>query len=506
MAYLCNRIPIADVCNMSIISLLHLSMDWTNRSILTLLTQNLTFLRLYKNSCIITAALILAGCNPPMNQLREFDEYYHRGDFRQAQDFCDTRIKGDNDASGNNLLWALQMGLVHRCREDYNQSTLWFDRCEDMLKTFDYQIRQTDIAATTFVNDNIIPYRGKTYDGIMVNTYKALNFMTIGRDDLARVEFNRAMERQTRAKEFFNTQIQKEKDKLDKANAQKNVDYTKTTESPEVKDRIRQAYPGLYEFQAYPDFVNPFSTYLAGVFFLIQGDIDKGRDLIKEAAGMVPDNPYIQKDFEVADNWLAGSANVGPTVWVFFENGLGPKKEEFRIDLPLFLFTDRIFYAGIALPRLVQRSPVAERLSIRMGDNVIPTEVVGDMDRVIQTEFAKEYPWILTRAIIAASVKGVSQYALATSGDKNNDSGKVIAAAGIALYSWITTAADVRIWTALPKDFQAARVPMPEDGKLTIRTSQGRDIPITLNPCRFAIVYIKMITGSSEPIMNIITY
>jgi hypothetical protein len=440
-----------------------------------------------------------------MKQLREFDDFYQGGSLHEAEEFCEDRIKGSS-ASGNNLLWALQMGQVQRSRLKYGDSTVWFDRCEDMMKTFDYQTRQTDVVATTFVNDNIIPYRGQTYDGIMVNTYKALNFMALGKDDLARVEFNRAMERQTRAKDFFNTQIQKEKDKLDKANAEKRVDYTKTAENEDVKARIRQAYPGLYEFEAYPDFVNPFSTYLAGVFFIIQGDISKGRDLLKEAAGMVPDNPYIQKDFEVADAWLSGNAALSPTVWVFFENGIGPKKEEFRIDLPLFLFSDRIFYAGIALPKLVQRSFAAERLSIRMGENVIPTEIVGDMDRVIQTEFAKEYPWILTRAIISAGVKAASQYALARSGDKKDDSGMIAAAIGAALYSWSTTAADVRIWSALPKNFQVARVPMPADGKLAIRSSQGRDFPVTLNPCRYGIVYIKMVSASCEPTIEIITY
>jgi len=441
-----------------------------------------------------------------MKQLREFDSLYQQSNLYEAEEFCENRIKDPSKASGNNLLWALQMGVVQRSRLKYDDSTLWFDRCEEMMKTFDFQQRQTDVVATTFVNDNVIPYRGYAYDGIMVNTYKALNFMVLRRDDLARVEFNRAMERQTRAKEFFNEQIQKEKDKLDKANAEKKVDYTKTAESQDVKDRIRQAYPGIYEFEAYPDFVNPFSTYLAGVFFFIQGDLGKSRDLLREAAGMVPDNPYIQKDFEVADASLTINSALSPTVWVFFENGVGPSKEEFRIDLPLFLFSDRVYYAGIALPKLVQRSCAAERLSIQMGENIIPTEIVGDMDRVIQTEFAKEYPWILTRAIISAGVKAASQYVLATPGDKNNDSAMVAAAIGAALYSWATTAADVRIWSALPKNFQVARIPMPTDSKLLIRSSQGRNFALSLNPCRYAIVYIKMVSATSEPIIDVITY
>jgi hypothetical protein len=446
--------------------------------------------------------LFLFGCNAPKEHLEQFNCMYQQGQLDLAEEFSEKKIKDPNNPSGEDLLWAMQLGSIQRARKNYQDSTLWFDRCEEMMKTFDPQSRETDVIGTTLVNDNVIPYRGWTYDGVMVNTYKALNFMALGDNDNARIEFNRAMERQTRAKEKFSEEIQKEKDRVEKANADKKVDYSKTTENPDVQNKIKEAYPGLYEFEAYPDFVNPFSTYLAGVFFTVIGDTSKARDLLKESAGMLPNNPYVKSDFEAADS----GNGIQPTIWVFFENGLGPTKEEFRLDLPLFLFDSNVYYTGIALPKLVQRWGASERLTIQSDGNYYPTEIVGDMDRVVQTEFSKEYPWILTRALISAGAKAAAQYALADQSNGNNSSGAAIAAIFVAAYNFATTAADVRIWSALPKDFQVARLPMPPDGKLTIQTSQGWSRTVEIASCKYAIVYIKMVSVSTEPTIEVITY
>jgi len=464
--------------------------------------KNLNSLRFIFYTMGLFSIVIIAGCNPARQRMEEFNSLYQQGQFREAEKFCAGKIKNYANPGREDLLWALQLAAVQRAQKKYDDSTLWFDRCEDMMKTFDPQWRETDILGTTLVNDNIIPYRGQTYDGVLVNTYKALNFIAIGKDDLARVEFNRAMERQTRAKEKFSAEIQKEKDKLDKLNADKKVDYSKSSDNPDIKSRIQQAYPQIYEFEAYPDFTNPFSTYLAGVFFTILGDVGKARDLLRESAGMVPDNPYIQKDFEVADRWINNLATPEPTVWVFFENGVGPIKDEFRVDLPLFLFTGKVYYAGIALPRLVERWPATPRLSVQSNGQTFQTELVGDMDRVIQTEFAKEYPWIITRAIVAAGTKAAAQVAIL----QQNESSNQLAAAAVALYSWATTAADLRIWSALPRNFQVARIPMPADGKLDIRSPQGYTYPIVIHPCRYAIVYIKMVSALIEPTIEVTAY
>jgi len=444
--------------------------------------------------------VLLAGCNTPQNRLAEFNRLYEKGDMSGAASYLTEKIKPGDSASGANLLWTMQLGLVERTRKQYAASNQWFDKAEALSKAFDTDITALDVIGTTMVNDNTRPYRGHAYDMIMVNTYKALNFMALGRDDLARVEFNRALERQIRAREAFNKEIQQRKEQMDKSARSKNVNLDKTLNDPNTEARIRKYYPNLYDFQAYPDFVNPAATYLAGVSFMMTDDPGKAADLIKESAGMVPDNTVIARDFASLQDWLDRGRAPAPCAWGVFENGLGPVKEEFRVDLPLWMVSNRMIYTGIALPRLVNRAPAADAIEVNSADGWVRTEPVADMDRVIQTEFAKNFPGILTRAIIAAAGKAVVQNTLL---DKQEPGTQVLGLM-MAAYTAATTVADVRMWTGLPKEFQAARVPMPAGGALTLRVA-GRSLEIPIESCRYAMVYVKMVSHQSEPLWNVIT-
>jgi len=411
------------------------------------------------------------------------------------------KVSKKKNPKGEDLLWALQLGTVKRIQQDYTKSTESFDKAEEMLKYFDEQSTLGDGIGSTIVNENVIPYRGEEYDGIMVNVYKALNFMAEKNFDLARVEFNRALDRQRRAKEKFNKEINKLKSDLDKENQQS--EFTKSNvENPETAELLAQKYPNLHNFEAYPDFVNPFATYLSGVFFNLVSDHSKAVDLLKESYGMVGDNAYIAEDLAVTENILDGKGRLEDTVWLIFENGLGPVKEEFRMDIPLFIATDDVKYVGIALPELLLRNKAHQYLIAEVDGNDYETRLVSDMDRVVQTEFSKDYPGILTRAIISTTAKAIAQYAL----EKQGSSKSSVASIFMAAYSFATTAADVRIWTSLPKEFQVARFPKPKDGKLKVKRPGSVSVEINIPDCNNAIVYVRITSGQAEPIFEVMAF
>lgn len=155
------------------------------------------------------------------------------------------------------------------------------------------------------------------------------------------------LDRQRRARENFAREIAKVKNELEQEQSKKDSRVKQNVENPEVQELITGRYPGLYEFQAYPDFVNPFTTYIAGVYFNLIGDHSKAVTFLKESYGMVSDNKYIAEDLAVTEQILDGQGELKDVVWVIFENGMGPIKEEFRIDIPLFLATDKVKYVGI---------------------------------------------------------------------------------------------------------------------------------------------------------------
>jgi hypothetical protein len=452
-------------------------------------------------------ALLVAGCNAPKSNLLKFDSAF-RTDSSSSSGLdnsiriAQSKISKSKNPKGEDLLWSLQLGSLERIKQNYTQSNDYFDKSEQMLNYFDYQNEAVDSFASIAVNENIVPYVGEEYDGIMINTYKALNFMALGENELARVEFNRALDRQRRAKEKFAKEIAKLQDELDKEQANEDSHVKENVENPEVKQLIADKYPGLYNFKAYPDFVNPFTTYIAGIFFNLVGDHSKAAPLLKEAYGMVSDNEYLAQDIAATEQVLDGKKELTNTVWVIFENGMGPVKDEFRIDIPLFGERDKVKYFGIALPKLEFREQAYPNLSITAADQNYTTEQVADMDRVIQTEFNKDFKSILTRAIISATSKAVAQYAL----EKKDDSSATLASFLVAAYQFATTAADVRIWTTLPKDFQVARFAIPADRQITINPSGGQSFQIEIPPCKNSLIYVKIPFRSAKPVYEVMTY
>jgi hypothetical protein len=451
---------------------------------------------------VFLLVVFLTGCNAPKSHLSTFSEYFNSSDYEKSIKFAKSKISKSKNPKREDLLWTLQLGTLERLRQNHQESNNYFDRSEEMLNFFDYQNATADSAAAIVVNENIVPYLGEEYDGIMVNTYKALNFMALGENDQARVEFNRALDRQRRAREEFAREIAKLQNELDKAQEKEGSQAKKNVDNSETNRLITDRYPGLYEFEAYPDFVNPFTTYIAGVFFNLVGDHSKAVTFLKESYGMVSDNEYIAQDLAVTEQVLDGQAELKDTAWVIFENGMGPVKEEFRIDIPLFVASDDVKYFGIALPRLIFREQAYSYLSIKAGGNNYNTQIVGNMDRVVQTEFGKDFKGILTRAIISATAKVVAQYAL----DKNDNSSSNIASLLAAVYSYATTAADVRIWTTLPKNFQVARLPMPADRLITIEAPGGESFPVEIPPCKNAFVYVRMPKKQTRQVLDLITY
>jgi hypothetical protein len=452
-------------------------------------------------------ALSIAGCNAPKNNLLKFNAAFRTGysgssGLENAMQIAQSKISKSKNPKGEDLLWSLQLGSLERIEKNYSRSNECFDKSEQMLNYFDYQNEATDSFAAIAVSDNIVPYVGEEYDGIMVNTYKALNFMALGENELARVEFNRALDRQRRAKEKFAKEIAKLQSELNKQENKEDSKVKENVENPETRKLIAERYPGLYNFKAYPDFVNPFTTYIAGIFFNLVGDHSKAGPLLKEAYGMVSDNEYLAQDIAITEQILDGQKELTDTVWVIFENGMGPVKEEFRIDIPLFGEKDKVKYFGIALPKLEFREQACPYLSVTASGQNFQTEQVADMDRVIQTEFNKDFKGILTRAIISATSKAVAQYAL----EKKDESSATLASFLVAAYQFATTAADVRIWTTLPKDFQVARFPMPADRIITIKPSGGESFQVEIPPCRNSLVYVKIPFRSAKPVYEVMTY
>ncbi|ASM37768.1 MAG: hypothetical protein SPI03_01135 [Campylobacter sputorum] len=405
----------------------------------------------------------------------------------------DTFIDEKSNSNLDLLMWYELNGSMKRNCLDYNASNYYFDKAEELYKSdVDLENSALKLAktiGTTFLNDNMDSYRGNIYESIMVNVYKGLNFMSIDKFGDARVEFNRALDRQRRAKDEFSKEIEEEIAKLEKEDS----NATKIATNKETQNVVYDAYNKsiFADFVTYPDFINPFATYMAGLFFIADKDYKKANEMFKESLAMQPQNIFLKSEFKLSQELLVGK-NHKKYIWLIYENGKSATKDEFRLDIPLFIVTDKVPYVGIALPTIKDGINSYEYLTI---DGETSSEI-SNIDRVIKTEFKTKLPFIVTKSLIRTTIKTLAAYA---SMDQNTYAG-----IGVGIFNLITNKADVRSWVSLPKNFQAARV-INLGKSVDIKNSQGGIIEsLSIPDDKNAIIYVNSPIQGSFSIHKII--
>ena len=457
---------------------------------------------------LAVVSLVFTGCTT-MVQKETYNQYEQNmtsgqmeGAVKQAIEKADVNPE---NGQAQNLLWSLEAGALLRMQKKYAQSNAFFDSAETLMKAEDTENvvgESIDGLGSMLINDTVMDYEQTHYDGIMANTYKAINFMFAGNNADARVEWNRVDDRQRRAGEAFSNKIASLKKELAE-NAEERQEAKESTKQSlaEAEKLLKEQGVDLSEWEPYKDYVNPFSTYMHGLFFMVNAtggsDYNKAYDSLKRTAGMTS-NSTVKTDLALADSLRRGKKSlksVEPTVWVVFENGLGPKKEEIRIDLPIFLVSDNVNYTGVALPKLVERDQAYPTLEV----NGAKTTVLSEMDRVVQAEFKAEFPYILAREVTRVVWKTIAQKQI---NDRSQVAGLLATVAQIA-----TTGTDLRLWNSLPKDFQLAKIRKPKDGVLTI-TGKGMVEPLKVKldaKAQFSIIYIRAVSPLRAPAVDIMS-
>jgi hypothetical protein len=434
---------------------------------------------------LLFTSLFFTGCmyKSTTSEIAQFNNILQENE-------CDFSIVDKKLKKGDDIiLWSIQGGALARNCGDFVKSNTFFDEAELHYK-FDVDMKNPmlevrDKTRTILLNNNANPYEGNIYEKIMVNTYKALNFLALSEKENARVEINRAIERQRIAKEYFANDIayleKKNSANLNELKSTQDL-YNSIAELRAERDETKaqtinfneeavniafEKYTQSSQKAVYSDFINPFTTYLSALFLLNDRSYQRSVDLFKEGLQMDPKNPQIAKDFTLADK-MAGEFNAKfkeHYVWLIYENGFGSVKEEVSISLPLFLVSDSLTYSTIALPSLEFRQASYPFLTIKnnSGDSS-KTYTIANMDSVAAAEFNKRFLGLAMEAVISAAAKTIIQKQL-------DDVDPLLGFLGF-IYQTTTAKADMRSWSALPKSFDVARIPI-KDGNIIVVDENG---------------------------------
>lgn len=419
-------------------------------------------------SAFLVSAAGLSGCRSTRAILSDYEANVLVGKFAEAA--SEPAAKAD-EGGKDALCWQLHAAAAERLAGNSAEAVRRFDIAEDQFVDFDNRSLPGQVAdktASMMTGDYAMPYPGAGQDRIFACLYKAIDFGVMGNSAAVRTELNRALLHQ------------------------QNWRAERSAEIVAAEERTRsdaQAYARSKGMTA------PLGADADGTVSRAFGDaafsaavranagFDAAHDgLVDRLAEDDYANAYLGRVNETFRRY-AGDSGPAPCdrVAVFVEDGMCPKRAEWRIDLPLVLFPwvgRYVQYAGMALPKLVYRNAAVSAYSVSGGGTTCPMAEIQDVDRLVKTEFDVFFRGALTREIIRAVARVGAQAALGAVRDNVSDSNTRLALTlvqlGTAAYGFCTTEADVRSWTALPKKAYMLDLPRPADGVVTVNCGTER--------------------------------
>jgi uncharacterized protein len=165
------------------------------------------------------AGLLATGCKT-YEQKNTAVASWHQGNITNALVEA-TKNADNNKDNKDTVIWKLEQGAILRANGQYEASNKAFDQAQAKIDDYEQKakVRVGQEAGALLSNQAELDYEGRSYDGIMLNTYKALNYLNLGEPDKARPELIRAYQRQQDAVEENKKRIAKVQDEAEVSGA-----------------------------------------------------------------------------------------------------------------------------------------------------------------------------------------------------------------------------------------------------------------------------------------------
>ncbi len=450
----------------------------------------------------VLASLLTSGCSTYSHKNKVI-VYWREGNVPAAAEEAAKRVKKADDGK-DMVIWHLEEGATLRALGKYQESNTAFDQAQDKMDDYAQKAKVSISRETAALlsNQANLPYEGRAYDGIMLNTYEALNYLALGEPDRARPAMIRAYQWQQDAVAANAKRIEKAQNSVNSSKDKKYID--KAEQDPALQAQIQGSMGDIKGLDAYADYVNPFTVYLDGLFFMADAsgysDLERAHKSFERVAGFAGTDEYLQRELALVDERMANKP-MSPTTFVIFETGCAPIRDQIRIDIPIFF--GPVTYVGAAFPTLQREGNFQPGLNVAAGGTNYSTHEVASMDAIVAQDFKNELPVIITKTIASTITKAIASGIANEAASQQSDWAGILTMIATSAYQASVNIADTRTWTTLPKEFQICCFPTPPDGKIEVMTPTGARVMVTLIPANQAksdvsanglnVVYVKSI-------------
>lgn len=452
------------------------------------------------------AILMATGCQTYKEQNRKSADLWRTGQVKAAVVEFSTKAAKEKD-NKDTIIWRLEEGAALRADGQFKESNTALEAAEDKITKFDEgaKVKLGSETVALMSNQAQLPYEGRTYDKIMLNTYKALNYLQLGEPEKARVEFIRAQQRQVEAVEINQKRIEKAEAQLAKAKEKEKFDPEKAKEDPKSKTQLDGAYAFLDQYKAEANYKNPAAIYLHALFFMTAAtgpaDLELAKHSLDEVLGMAGENKFVKEDRALLDQAFLGQPLPAST-YVFFETGTAPVRDQIRIDLPLFIVgVGKLPYVGASFPTLRPQDGHLSSLAVTAGETQTATATLATMDAIVAREFKDELPTIIAKTLASTMAKAAAIYFINQEAKRQGNMAYLASQIATSIAFAAVNIADTRTWTTLPKEFQVCRVPTPADRKIHVGDGALKT-EVQVAEGTINLVFVKAINTSSPLIVS----
>jgi hypothetical protein len=440
----------------------------------------------WRKAALIICALILVGCGSAPKRGPDLMDFRVRSDFHGAANLYlspDRKPRYDR----NNLHMTLEAAKAFHDAGYWQQSSDAFARAHELMPwkedTIDTPQEVLTLVATTVTSSAFGPYQGKVHEGGFIDYYRALNQL-MTKNENARVSFKRLQERQRNSVVQLAAFARASYGSMREGLAQ-NQKINAAASTQQIESQLGRGVAKVRAGVMMSEIQIAAGDVMSALFRATSSDpLDNDLNLIQPLLASAAQSAASDEGRELVGKLRTAihqsQGRLENKVIVVYEDGNGPGFNEYRIDLPMYLYSDKVLYSGIALPEFREGNAAYPYLLV--GEQGEKTAVLTDINRMAGLEFEKAYPGIVSKAVISTIIKTAAQYAANKEIDRQVDKQKLdpLAAAfmkiGTAATQAAFTKADTRAWRNLPNTIQIAVVDRPESGRLNIETSNRQPV------------------------------
>lgn len=427
----------------------------------------------------LAGILLLGACMTYFQRNAAFQMAFQRGDIPEAEKALLADKKGEK--RNTRLLYYLDRGVVQAMLGKYEESNVYLEKA--WLLSEDYQKNAADEALALLSNPNAVEYRGEDHELLLINFYKALNYLKLNQTEKALVEVRR-----------MNIRLNRLEDKYKSKNRYR--------DEPFIENMMGLIYDAAGETNnAFIAYRNAYEAYKKQA--TVAAPLQLKKDLLRTAfaMGFVEEQRRLEQEMNLKAE--KSPQNSGRQLVMLWLNGLSPIKAEWSLNFTvqkgqsgsLTFVNEQYGYTfpavvqnidpeqrarltdlevvRVAFPKYVERPTFFSSAVAELNGRTYAFEEAMNVNAVAFKCLEQRMGLEIAKAITRLALKQALQYAVkegttaAAKGDSKNPQQQKkaenlgdLAGFAVGIMNAVTEKADTRAWMTLPYSISYARIPL----------------------------------------------